>query len=245
MKIRRIKETESTNSYVASHATELEDMTMVLADKQTAGRGQRGNSWESEPGKNLTFTVFCRPTWLEPREQFSISEAAALAIVDYLADQGVEAMVKWPNDIYVGDRKIAGILIEHSVTSTEIESSRIGIGVNINQQKFLSDAPNPVSLFQIVNKEKDLMKAAESVAGCMQRRLEACRSAKEMDRLHSEFLSRLWRNDGMPHRFRLPGGEPFSGIIKDVDRFGPISILNIENGQISSYAFKEIEFILS
>ena len=107
---------DSTNSYVSHHAASLADMTMVIADAQTAGRGQRGNSWESEPGKNLTFTLLHRPKGVLPREQFAISEATALAVADFLEENGISAAVKWPNDIYVGDRKIAGILIEHSLT---------------------------------------------------------------------------------------------------------------------------------
>ena len=119
-----LEETASTNTYATQHAGELADMTMVTARRQSAGRGQRGNSWESEPGRNLTFSLFFRPPRsLHPRSQFFISEAVALAIADALAGRGVEAMVKWPNDIYCGDRKICGILIEHSLFGDHIRRS--------------------------------------------------------------------------------------------------------------------------
>ena len=113
---------------------------MVTAYRQTAGQGQRGNSWEAEPGKNLTFSILYRPAGLPPMAQFAMSEAVALAVVDFLGVHGLEAKVKWPNDIYVGDRKICGILIRHSITATCVDYSVIGVGINANQTEFLSDA---------------------------------------------------------------------------------------------------------
>lgn len=144
-----LEEVSSTNTWLAQHADELLHLTMVTAERQTAGRGQRGNSWESEPGANLTFSLLIRPEGVPARSQFSISEATALAVTDLLAIYGVKATVKWPNDIYVGDRKICGILIEHAVMGTSIMHSIIGAGLNVNQTRFVSDAPNPVSLLQL------------------------------------------------------------------------------------------------
>ncbi|MDE7409349.1 MAG: biotin--[acetyl-CoA-carboxylase] ligase, partial [Muribaculaceae bacterium] len=115
MKILHLDEVDSTNVYIMRNVAELEAPVMVTAYRQTAGQGQRGNSWEAEPGKNLTFSIFYRPVGLPPIAQFSMSEAVSLAVVDFLAGHGIEAKVKWPNDIYVDDRKICGILIRHSV----------------------------------------------------------------------------------------------------------------------------------
>ena len=166
-----LEEVDSTNSYVAVHAAELEDMTMVIADSQTAGRGQRGNSWESEQGKNLTFTLLYKPQGIAPREQFAISEAAALAVADFLVESGMEAKVKWPNDIYAGDRKISGILIEHALMGQTIQHTRIGIGLNVNQREFRSDAPNPVSMVQLLGSESDISRVAVGVGTHLERRL--------------------------------------------------------------------------
>ena len=155
-----LEQVDSTNSYVSVHAGELDDMTMVIADTQTAGRGQRGNSWESEPGRNLTFTLLHRPEGIAPREQFAISEATALAIADFLEETGIRAKVKWPNDIYADDGKIAGILIELSLTGSAITDSRIGVGLNVNQREFRSDAPNPVSMANLLGADTDISRVA-------------------------------------------------------------------------------------
>ncbi|MDE6431375.1 MAG: biotin--[acetyl-CoA-carboxylase] ligase, partial [Duncaniella sp.] len=120
----------------------------VSARRQTAGRGQRGNSWESAPGKNITMSILLRPEGLHPSRQFVISRAVSLAITGvlrrYMPASAVR--VKWPNDIYVDDRKICGILIENVISSASIRQSVVGIGINVNQRRFLSDAPNPVSM---------------------------------------------------------------------------------------------------
>lgn len=245
MLIHSIDQTDSTNNYVATHVSELEDMTMVIAREQSAGRGQRGNSWESEPGKNLTFTVLFRPGNIHPRDQFAISEATALAITDYLAMEGVEAKVKWPNDIYVGDRKIAGILIEHSVTPGNIEHSRIGVGININQTEFRSNAPNPVSLAQITGCRYDLSLNADKVGGFLEKRLAECDTAEGRRRLHEQYKAALWRGDGSVHGVTdKTVGIGYPGVIKDVDPHGPITIINVNDGKLYTYNFKEIEFML-
>jgi BirA family biotin operon repressor/biotin-[acetyl-CoA-carboxylase] ligase len=149
--ILRLEEVDSTNTYVAKNVAELESATIVTTDNQTAGRGQRGNSWESEPGMNLTFTMLMRPEKFAAIRQFSLSEAVAVAIVDVIGEElEIFTEIKWPNDIYWRDNKLAGILIEHAVMGSEIMHTIIGVGLNVNQTKFLSDAPNPISLRQIL-----------------------------------------------------------------------------------------------
>ena len=141
----------STNTYLAQNAEGAVHGTVVYADCQTAGRGQRGNSWESADFKNITMSMLLRPANVKPSCQFWLSEAVALAVVhtlDRYIDNGVS--IKWPNDIYWNDRKICGILVEHSLSGGKIDHTIAGIGLNINQEKFLSDAPNPVSLRQII-----------------------------------------------------------------------------------------------
>lgn len=240
-----LEEVDSTNSYVSRHAAELDDMTMVVAAAQTAGRGQRGNSWESAAGENLTATLLFRPRGIAPREQFAISEAVALAVVDYLRDEGIPARVKWPNDIYVGDKKISGILIEHSVTSTSIGHTRIGIGLNVNQTTFLSDAPNPVSMMQLTGIRRDISRTAAAVGACLGRRLEMTGHKEGRARLHKEFRDALWRGDGKPYPFRRRAdGAVFRGIIEDVDPLGPIVITDTSTGKKESFFFKEVEAIL-
>lgn len=239
-----LEEVDSTNSYVALHAEQLADMTMVAAETQTAGRGQRGNTWESEPGRNLTATLLFRPVGIAPRDQFSISEATALAVTDWLRSEGVDSEIKWPNDIYVGGRKICGILIEHSVTSSAIEHSRIGFGININQRVFLSDAPNPVSMYQLTGVERDVSRVAAAMGACLERRLRETTGESGRKALHEEFLQRLWRREGGPYPFRRKSdGYLFSGEIEGVEPEGPIVIRDVTTGECSRYYFKEVEFI--
>ncbi len=170
MKILLLEETDSTNIYVSVHADSLDDMTLVAAHSQTAGRGQRGNSWESEPGRNICATLFHRPAGVPARVQFAVSEATALGVADMLAHYGIEARVKWPNDVYVGDRKICGILIENAVAGCDLLHCRIGIGLNVNQTVFRSDAPNPVSMAMLLGAETPLSDALAAAGGCGFRR---------------------------------------------------------------------------
>ncbi|MDE6023615.1 MAG: biotin--[acetyl-CoA-carboxylase] ligase, partial [Muribaculaceae bacterium] len=132
MEIIHLEEVDSTNAYIKREAAGLEAPVMVVARSQTAGRGQRGNTWESEPGKNLTFSVLIRPDSFPAISQFSISEATALAVSDFLRLNNIDSKVKWANDIYVGDRKICGILIQHSLAGFNIGYSVLGIGINVN-----------------------------------------------------------------------------------------------------------------
>ena len=130
-------------------------MILVTADFQTAGRGQAGNSWESEAGKNLLFGLLFHPREVEANRQFILSQAVALSICETLSDYAEDIRIKWPNDIYWKDRKICGMLIENTLVGRCIENCIIGAGININQQTFCSDAPNPVSLRQITGKEQE------------------------------------------------------------------------------------------
>ncbi|WP_301748249.1 biotin--[acetyl-CoA-carboxylase] ligase [uncultured Duncaniella sp.] len=154
MEIIKIESTDSTSSHLAGIAEGCAHGTAVMARVQTAGRGQRGNSWEAEPGMNITLSLLLRPEGLEPARQFIISQAVSLAIVEMLDNFiGADAVsIKWPNDIYVNDSKIAGILIENVISGSAISRSIVGVGLNVNQTEFLSDAPNPVSLKQLLPK---------------------------------------------------------------------------------------------
>lgn len=233
----RLAETASTNTYVKRHAADLPDLTVVYAVSQTAGRGQRGNSWESEPGKNLTFSFLLKRPRVEVTEQFALSEAVALAMLDTLDTLTPDISVKWPNDIYHRDSKLAGILIENSLQGRDIDFMVAGIGLNVNQQRFVSDAPNPVSLVNITGREHDLLPLLRRLGDAL---VERCREA-ERDRpsLHAAYLKRLYRRDGRQHAFSLPDGTPVSAAIVDVEPEGNLVLLH-NDGSRRAYAFKEI-----
>lgn len=245
MNIIRLKETLSTNSWIAQNAPNHPEDTWVTAEAQTSGRGQRGNSWESEPGKNITFSFLWHPDNFPANRQFSISEATALAVADALGKFGVTASVKWPNDIYAGNKKICGILIEHSVLGTNISHSILGAGINVNQTEFLSDAPNPVSMAQILGSSLPLDEVEKVVMESIERRLQLCKTSEGRDRLHHDFLDRLYRGDGNLYPFEdMETGEKFLASIKDVERTGHL-ILSPEDGDDRKYAFKEVAFLIN
>ncbi len=245
MKYIILESTASTNTWCREHASELTAPVAVRALAQTAGRGQRGNYWEAAPGENLTFSIVWHPEGVKPSEQFAISEATALGVVSYLRGRGIEAKVKWPNDIYVGNRKICGILIEHSLLGTAIERSVLGVGINVNQGAFHSDAPNPVSVIQLSGEryrlEDELGRVVEEIEG----KLALASTPDGRGALHREFLQLLWRGDGENYLFRdVKDSEQFLGNIKDVEPEGFLIVRKKEDGTIKRYAFKEVEFIL-
>ena len=146
-----LDETDSTNNEAKRQIKGLSDMSVIAAVRQTAGRGQRNNTWLSQPGMNLTFSIVLKygegaVSRISPADQVLISDATALSIIDFLSNQGIEARIKLPNDIYVGDRKICGILIEHTLCGQTLLHTIIGVGLNVNQTVFDADLPNPTSM---------------------------------------------------------------------------------------------------
>lgn len=244
MEIIHLEEVDSTNAYIKREAANLVAPLMVIARTQTAGRGQRGNSWEAEPGKNLTFSVLFRPQSFPAISQFSISEATALAVYDFLNLNGIKSKVKWANDIYVGDRKICGILIQHSLANFNIGYSVLGIGINVNQTEFVSDAPNPVSMKQITGTTYDLGQLSVQIARCIEERLCKIYDRADRDILHEEFKDNLWRGDGKLYPFAdTATGERFDASIVDIDPHGPMT-LRLSDNTLRTYEFKEVSFKL-
>lgn len=242
MKIYRKDTLDSTNSWVALHEKELASPALVYCITQTRGRGQRGNSWESAPGKNITASLLFYPQDFPAQKQFAISEAIALAIVDFLENfAGVKAHIKWPNDIYIDDKKIAGILVEHVIVGKTITRSIAGFGINMNQKEFLSDAPNPISLVQITGKEYNIDKAIDQLSSHLTKYL---RLLENNENIHREFLSLLWRKDGNLHEFNdKKKGEHIKAKIHDVDPEGVLKLITEKNEE-REFAFKEVEFVL-
>lgn len=241
MEIVRIPEVDSTNNWIAAHETELPSPCLVMAHTQYHGRGQRGNSWESQPGKNFTGSLLFHPQNYEATSQFLLSEAIALSVIDTLQDYGIRAKVKWPNDIYVGDKKICGILTENIILGKHINRTISGIGINVNQEIFISDAPNPVSMKNILGKEFDLDQFSCNFANHIEKNLQ---KVNDRDTLHSRFMNVLWRFDGNFHPFiDRKNGEHISGKIKEVALDGFLT-LEIRGKEARQYAFKEIEFVI-
>lgn len=148
-----LEELESTNSYARKNINSLEDAMVISAKRQIAGRGQGEHSWFSSPGKNITATLIATEDGIMASESKLISAYTALGICDYLEDRGIKAAIKLPNDIWVGERKICGILIENILKGKNVTTSIIGIGLNVNETEWPASLPNPVSMKELTNLE--------------------------------------------------------------------------------------------
>lgn len=235
-----LDEVGSTSTYLSQQLNDsMPSGTVVAARSQTAGRGQRGNTWEAEPGKNLSFSLLLRPTDIEARSQFRISQAVALGIAGTLGEllQGHDVRIKWPNDIYAGNRKICGILIENSLSGQKISHSIAGIGINVNQTRFVSDAPNPVSIAQLTGRETELepllLKVVENIA----HELETDPTV-----LHERYMDRLWSKERMHYRDTASGRE-FEAAITGIGPLGHMELTE-PDGSRHTYAFKEVAVVL-
>ena len=239
-----VHSTESTNGYLAKMAMMLPGGTVIYTPNQTNGRGQRGNVWEAEPGKNATFSMLLKRPAVAVSKQYAISEAVALAVVEVLSRYADGFSIKWSNDIYHGDRKVCGLLIEHSVMGAAINHTIVGVGINVNQMQFMSNAPNPASLAQILGHEVPVEEVLYAVCEEIERRCAFdTYGVEDFARLHADFKSRLYRNDGKMYRFALPDGEEFSARIADVQPTGML-VLAREDGSETAYAFKEVQFVI-
>lgn len=217
------------------------DGDIIWAERQSAGRGQRGHKWISGEGENLTFSAVLEPQFLHAAEQFSLLEVVALALVDAMAEYGIGAKIKWTNDIYVGDRKLVGILMEHKLQGSQIGRTIAGIGININQAEFDPSLPNPVSMRGVSGKEYDRREVLESISCNLMRRYEQLRRG-ERELLHNDYLQHLYLL-GRESTFALPDGTRFQGTIVGVEPQGALKISTAE-GVERSFLFKEVEFVL-
>lgn len=225
-----IDQTDSTNRWLRENG--LGEM-VVVADYQTAGRGCGSNSWESERGKNLTFSMLIHPDGISARRQFHISMAVSLAVCEALGQHIGDLSIKWPNDIYWRNGKIGGILIENQLQGDVIKASIIGIGLNVNQQEFKSDAPNPVSLWQITRQETDRQKLLDDILCCLGHSL--------YQNVRQQYLQMLYRRKGF-HPYTDKDGA-FMAEIVDVEDDGHLLLLD-DSGQRRRYAFKEVQFVV-
>ncbi|WP_347838853.1 biotin--[acetyl-CoA-carboxylase] ligase [uncultured Draconibacterium sp.] len=236
-----LSEVDSTNNYakqlLAQKATQG---TVVLAHYQHSGRGQVGNSWESERGKNLLFSLILKPDFLMAAQQFYISKIVSLALVKVLSQYLKGVIIKWPNDIYVGEQKIAGMLIENWVKGNNLESSVVGVGLNVNQEKFLSGAPNPVSLKQLLNEELDITAILKEFLLQLDEYLHVLNRGL-FDEIDEEYCKNLFRNSGW-HRYKK-GATEFEAKITGIGSFGQLR-LEKRDGTLSEFMFKEVEFVL-
>lgn len=236
-----LDEVSSTNSHLRGLIghKELPEGSVVVAGFQTAGRGQIGNVWESEAGRNLTFSMVLYPDCIPANHQFLISQIAALSVKETLDAYVDGVTVKWPNDIYWNDRKICGMLIENDLSGWSLYCSVIGIGLNLNQDTFRGDAPNPVSLRQITGKEYDWNEVLKRFLSIMYNKYLLLLQEK-YDEIRTAYHAALYRRDGS-HLYKDDNGE-FEASIDTIEPTGHL-LLRLPDGAIRRYAFKEVSYV--
>ena len=242
-KIIHIDETDSTNQWIKVHKRDgslqakraSSSAFCVLSEYQTAGRGCGTNTWESERGKNLLFSMLIHPTDIPASRQFLVSMVMANSIAKVVSKYVKNVSIKWPNDIYVGDRKICGILIENHLQGGIINDSILGVGLNVNQLRFVSDAPNPVSLANLTGREFDREMLLQQLLASFDAEWAA------IEGVRSRYLEQLYRRTGF-YRYRDTRGEFFAELVT-VEEDGHLVLRNID-GDDHRYAFKEVTFII-
>ena len=231
---------DSTNDELLRHLSDYDNLSVAAAVEQSAGRGQRGNRWLSRPGENLTFSLLLRPSDLPVREVMSVTYLSTLVVRDWLRGKGIPAVIKWPNDIYAGNRKIGGMLVENGLEGTSVAWSVIGIGINLNQTVFPGELVNPTSLKRLTGRDYDLKESLEEICRLFEERLSDL--SDHRDRLYADYCDGLFQG-GLPCPYRdLATGEEFIGTIKGVAQGG--RLLMDRDGTLVTYSFKEVGYIL-
>ena len=247
--------TDSTNTYLwqmLKHNPDLPDGTTVCANYQTAGRGQTGNSWESVAGQNLLFSTLIKTECVPIERQFVLNELVAIGVTRVVKRYIPEACIKWPNDIYYQNSKLAGILIEGQIIGKQL-TIIAGVGLNVNQTQFFSNALNPISLKQITNIDYDIKQLLNDI-------LSEIDTLKPLltcpQQLKDEYMQLLYRKDGyhlykevistvapmMPEQYADESA--FLAKIADISPQGAL-ILEKENGEQKTYNFKQIKYIIT
>ena len=228
---------DSTNSEALRHLPELESGTVIAAREQTAGRGQRGNTWFTEPGQNLTFSIVLKDLGLKAVDAHLLNYLASVAVAEFLDGHGVNSSIKWPNDIYVGRSKICGILVENSLAGAEVAASVIGIGININQKVF-PQLSNATSLYRCTGKEYNLEACLEDFLKVFSDNLSSTGVLVE------KYSSRMFQKGVSAKYHDLLTDQEYNGIIRNVEPDGRLRIHNTDSGKDCLYRFKEVSYIL-
>ena len=247
----RLKRINSTNAYALEFISKSNPIegTVISASFQYAGKGQIGRYWESEDGKNITCSSILRPVFLRAHDQFYLNMAISLALVDFvdhhLPSVRSKVSIKWPNDIYVGDEKIAGILIQNSIVGKHLNASVVGTGININQIQFPDDIPNPTSFKSHLEIELDLEHVFQSLFHFLTQRYSELKhryTHNIMQGMKQAYLDRMYRLNEWCY-FLNEKDVSFSGKISGIDEIGRLQI-QLQDNSIQTFAFREIKFII-
>jgi BirA family transcriptional regulator, biotin operon repressor / biotin---[acetyl-CoA-carboxylase] ligase len=236
----KLVKVDSTNTYLSEIQKSLPEGSVVWAQDQTKGRGQNQNKWASEPGKNLTFSIILYPQFLPVYQQFYMSKVLALAVSDFISLHTDNVSIKWPNDIYVHNSKICGILIENVIEKVNIKQTIAGIGINLNQTKFPSNLPNPTSLAQITGQPFNVEDTLSEILELIDYRYLLLKN-KDFSTIDKNFNDCLFRF----HKLStfMEDGKTFEGTITGVEATGEL-IIKDTSGKIRKFMHKEVEFVL-
>jgi BirA family biotin operon repressor/biotin-[acetyl-CoA-carboxylase] ligase len=241
MKLIKLGAIDSTNEFLKglSHKQELDNFTVVIAEKQTKGKGQMGSTWEAEEGKNLIVSVFIKDPLLNINQIYNLNIAIAVALVASLEIYNIPKLsIKWPNDIMSSNFKIGGILIENSLKSDGAVSSVVGLGLNINQINF-DNLPKASSLAVICGVEFDIEQLFYSIIDQMKQNIDLVQQQSEY--LRFQYTEKLFKI-GIPMPFKDDFNKNFMGIIQGVSADGKLRVL-LEDDSISEYNLKEIQML--
>jgi BirA family transcriptional regulator, biotin operon repressor / biotin---[acetyl-CoA-carboxylase] ligase len=241
MRIIYLDETPSTNNYATRllQTETAEEGTVILTFRQTQGRGQAQNSWESDDFKNLTFSLVLRPTFLAASSQFLLSQAVSLGIHDFLSAETSNVSIKWPNDLMIFDGKVAGLLIENSIMGNSIAWTVAGSGINMNQETFRDYSPKAVSISSFTGKTYELRKSLDAILHQIMTRYEDLKLGK-FARTNRDYLGRLYAFEKWMEY--SAGEETFEARITGTDEFGRL-LLEKRNGTVSAWPFKSIRMV--
>jgi len=237
----KVERLNSTNLYSSDllNKQEVSDVTVVYTLLQTQGRGIGTNVWYSEDSKNLLFSIIKFPE-IEIEKHFCLNMIISLAICDYLNLKGVLAKIKWPNDIYIENNKIAGILVENKFYGEIIKSSIIGVGLNLNQTYFPEEIPNPISLKKITGIEFNIDDEVREISEIISAKIDKCKNL-EFDEIKSKYLKFLYRMK-IESKFKV-NDDIFTATIIDVDKDGYLVVVD-NKLQTRKFYFKEIEYVI-
>lgn len=239
--VRNYEEIDSTN--VKMHrllqTEDLAEGTIIRTDYQLAGKGHADNSWQSERGQNLLFSMLLKPDFLAPGDAFQLSRIASLALYDVIDNQCIAVRIKWPNDMVVRDHKMAGILVENIIVGNTISQSILGIGINVNQTVFDPSIPDPTSLKAEKGCHLDMMDLLADFHRSLERWYHLLISGR-METILESYRQKLYLL-GLPAYYRSAAGE-FRATIRDVRPSGEL-VLESGEGDILTFGFKEVEFM--
>lgn len=242
IKIKWFEELDSTNNELLRHIGGYDNLSVIAAVNQTAGRGQRGNKWLSSPGDNLTFSMLLKPLDFPAREVMAITCLSTLAVREELLREGIPALIKWPNDIYVGNRKICGMLIENGISGSDLAWSVVGIGLNLNQTEFPGELVNPTSLRRLTGRFTDPERFLQQLCSRIQVLLPELDTPEGRSRLRETYAKDLFQKGVQARYHDLLTDGLFTGIIRGIT---PEGLLRIESeGTERTFGFKEISYIL-